>query len=408
MVAKPNTARSNDAAKPSDLPQPSDTAQSKERWSALIIGFILIIAFAHLFPLLRIRVEGLVENRVLAQRPEFPKHLSEWKGLTDRWDAYLTDNFAPRAFIISRLNYARYLMGYSGSEKVVVGRDGWLFFDSDTHLSQFAGKLSLSDPEIAGWVAAFKERVAYLNGMGIQFYMLIGPVKEDMYPEHRPSWMPTIRVDNEVDKIVRAMSQAGVDRLVDPRPELLAAKSIYPLWDEYETHWSGWGAYIGYKALVNRIAQDIPDVKAYPQSYFDGIQHSSPSTVENLGTMLGIAGFTDQDRMTYELADWAGQAKTTYLTDKHDWTAPLVINTPSKNGRTLLLMRDSFSTEMLPLLEANFSRIIAVHVQDGFFRDDLIKKYHPDAVVLEIIESGTRFTMDPLQSAISAIHDPIR
>lgn len=385
-----------------------NAVQTKSRWSSLIIGFVLIIVAAQLFPLLHIRIDGFVENRVLAQRPSFPKHFREWRGLADRWDAYLTDNFAPRAFIISHLNYARYLMGYSGSNKIIVGRDGWLFFDNGNHLAQFSGKLTLSDLEVSNWVAGFKERVAYLNGNGIQFYMMIGPVKEDMYPEHRPSWMPSIRVDNEVDRIARAMSDAGIDRLIDPRAQLFAVKAARPLWDEYDTHWSGWGAYVGYKTLVDRISHDFPDIKAYPQSYFNTIQHNIPSREEDLGGMLGIGRFLNQDRMSYGLADWNGQAKTTYLTDRHNWTAPLVIDTPSKSGRTLLLMRDSFSTELLPLLEANFSRLIVSHVQDGFFRDDLIRKYHPDVVVLEVIESGARFTMDPMQSQIQAIHDPIR
>jgi alginate O-acetyltransferase complex protein AlgJ len=373
-----------------------EKSKSGRSWAPLIIGAALMIVAAQLFPLLGIKVSGLAENRTLARRPDLPRSLADWKVLADRWDAYLTDNFPPRAYMISRLNYARYLLGYSGASKIVVGKDGWLFYDDGAHLSHFAGVSTLSEAEVKSWAEGFRQRVDYLHGMGIQFYMIIGPEGQGMYPEHVPSWMPNPPATTEVDEISNLMAQTGDGRFVDPRPALSAEKARLPLYDEFDTHWTGYGSYIGYRALMTRISKDLPDLQPYPESHFDSIAHVGETGNMGMAEMLGIGDFVHRERLSYADSNWQSHVKTTYLARKRDWTAPHIIDTQSKSGKTLLLMRDSFATELIPLLSANFSRIIIVHVQDGFFRDDLIKQYHPDVVVLEVIEGGARYTMDPL------------
>jgi hypothetical protein len=56
---------------------------------------------------------------------------------------------------------------------------------------------------------------------------------------------------------------------------------------------------------------------------------------------------------------------------------------------------DSFSNELLPYLYPHFSRIIASHHEQGWFREDLTAKYHPDVVVLEVLAAGMRHAMNP-------------
>jgi alginate O-acetyltransferase complex protein AlgJ len=92
-------------------------------------------------------------------------------------------------------------------------------------------------------------------------------------------------------------------------------------------------------------------------------------------------------------------SKVEFLTDTHDWTGDRVIDTGSA-GPVLMLTGDSFSNPWLPLLEASFSRIVVSHHQNGFFRPDLIQRFHPDAVLLEVIESGFRHAMPPRVPAV--------
>src|ERR1043165_821225 len=101
-----------------------------DRWSGLIAGIAVWIGLMlaiHRVPGL-VRPE-IVENRVLAGLPKFPKRLSELGAYSKDMDAYISDNFPARPYFISALNYLRYKAGYSGTSRILVGNDGWLFYD---------------------------------------------------------------------------------------------------------------------------------------------------------------------------------------------------------------------------------------------------------------------------------------
>jgi hypothetical protein len=106
--------------------------------------------------------------------------------------------------------------------------------------------------------------------------------------------------------------------------------------------------------------------------------------------MLGISGFVAPADYP-EFVDPTVTPQTTWLTPSQVWTAPQVIDTGLAGKPVLLLLRDSFSTALLPFLEGHFSRIVLAHNQDGFWRTDLIERFHPDVVVSEVVESGTRY-----------------
>ncbi|AJZ58483.1 hypothetical protein OI25_833 [Paraburkholderia fungorum] len=375
---------------------------SRSPW--LLIGVTIVaILGAHLFGLLQRQPSGLDENRVLAARPSFPRSIGEWRTLADRWDSYLTDHFPPRTQIIGLVNYARYRLGYSGSKKVVVGENGWLFYDDGSHLAMAAGKRQLTSEQISDWIGGFKERQAYLKARRSSFYMLLGPVQEDIFPENRPTWMPKHTFKTEVDQILQAAQQSGIDAIVDPRKGLVAAKAQTDVYDQFDTHWTGLGAYIAYSELMSRIHQDYPDMGPLPLSYFVPTRQGPNQTARALSLMLGIADFVPHDRVSYATIPIHDPAQTIFLSPRHDWTAPQILLTGRGEGKTLLLLRDSFATELLPFLKPHFSRIITAHLQDGAFREDLIRRFKPDVVIVEVIETGARHVMGPLEDTVPTL-----
>lgn len=123
--------------------------------------------------------------------------------------------------------------------------------------------------------------------------------------------------------------------------------------------------------------------------------------------MLGVG---DKVRVDYpHLINPAGEAKLTrtFLTADTYWTAPQVLDTGEAGKPVLLLLRDSFSNEMLPLLYPHFSRIVLAHDQDGTWRPDLVDRFKPDLVIGETVEHGLRVGMQggppPSAQAIARI-----
>jgi len=85
--------------------------------------------------------------------------------------------------------------------------------------------------------------------------------------------------------------------------------------------------------------------------------------------------------------------RITHLDAKTDWTGLRLIETGQTGKPVLLITLDSFSNALMPFLYSHFSRIIAAHNQDGFWRPDLIERFQPDIVAMEVLENGLQVSM---------------
>jgi hypothetical protein len=365
-------------------------------WIPLIVGAALIVIAPHVFGLFNITPPGLSENRVLAQWPKAPSGVLGIREATKGLENYIQDHFPPRAHLISALSLARYNLGYSGFGRVVVGRDGWLFYNDGSNFGLYRGKRRLSQDEQAAWTSGFKERAEWLRDRNAKFYMLIAPQKQSVYPEKMPRWLPPAG-KTEINDILNASRRNGIDQVIYPLDALKAVKSQAAVYGPFDTHWTGLGAYVGYVSLMNRLAVDDARFRPLLLSSFTPKQLPPLAVARDLALMLGIAESVQHDRVNFVDFPMFDENRTVYLTSRKDFAAPVIVETDSENPQTLLLIRDSFSTDLLPFLKKHFRRIIFVHSQEGFFRKDLVEQYRPEVVVLEMVESGARHTMRPLQ-----------
>ena len=157
----------------------------------------------------------------------------------------------------------------------------------------------------------------------------------------------------------------------------------------HDTHWTGYGAYAGYVGLMQRLhARGLADAPL-PLSAFQRVPPVGKGP-RDLALMLGVSSFVRLDYPHFDDRPGTLTAKTTYLTARQDWTAPQVIDTDRSGKPVLMMTRDSFSNELLPFLLPHFSRIVLAHNQDGFWRPDLVERFKPNIVLLEVIEPGLR------------------
>lgn len=347
--------------------------------------------------LLAIRMVGVpvpevVENRRLAELPSavgLLRNFGTWRSGVDAW---LADRFPARQHLIGALNYLRYKLGYSGTSRVIVGRDGWLFYDDGSHLSQVRPG-NLSNADVDAWVRELKARSELLRASGIPYLVLAAPVKESLYRERVPAYL-TASGTTTVEMLAAGVAAAGLDNYVDLHAPLRRAKTAgVPVYSPHDTHWSGEGAYAAYVELMRALAARDVEARVLPRSAFHAPAPGSMPVPQDLAFMLGVSSFIRPDYPQL-IAD-AAPSRITWLGTGRDWTADRVIDTGA-SGPVLMLTGDSFTNAWLPLLERSFSRIVFSHHQSGFFRQDLIARFRPDAVVLEVIESGMRHAMPPL------------
>jgi alginate O-acetyltransferase complex protein AlgJ len=364
-------------------------------WWLLIIGVLIIqllLLTFNRFP--NIKNPDLSENRVLATFPAMPHTFGELEKFRVGLDLYIGDNFPTRRNLIAGLNFIRYQLGYSGTSRVIVGKDGWLFYDDGSHLSQIR-KSNLSASQITEWVSTFGARVEAIKQIGGVYILISPPVKERVYPERLPGWLGNAESIGDADVLAKASRRAAIDSFVDLHGPLVAARAAgLAIYSPYDTHWSGEGAYVAYAALIRSLNDRGLNLSISPRTSFNVVNKPREKRPQDLAHMLGIASMVEQTYIELEEpANLSGKA-VQYLTQTKDWTGDRVIDT-GHNGPILLFMGDSFSSALIPLISQNFSRIIFAHHQNGFHRQDLIDKFKPTVVVLEILEAGLRHSMSP-------------
>lgn len=361
-------------------------------WKRLIAATLALLAAGLLLPLVA-PAPALDENRPLANRPEAPTDLASLAKLRTEVDAWVADRFPPRPHLIGALNYLRLRIGVSGSSRVIVGRDGWLYLDDGTHLGAARGQPAMSDDDERRWLESLAGRGEAMRARGGAYLMLIPPDKEAAYPQYAPAWF-RLDPDRAAVRLAHLAERAGVGDVVYPQAEITAAAGRgVKAYSRHDTHWTGPGAYEGYAALMRRLQAMGIGQGPRPVAAFTPLTGAARERPRNLALMLGVASFVPIDYP--ELGDPAAEAglATTYLTDQVDWTKPRVIDTGQVGKPVLLMTMDSFSNALLPFLYGDFSRIVLAHNQDGAWRPDLIERFQPDVTVLEVVESGARVAM---------------
>lgn len=369
------------------------TDARRAHWGRLIGGSAAVIVGAFVLPHV-VRAPDLAENRPLAEAPPPPSRPGELTAFRKATDAYVADRFPPRAQLIGALNALRLKLGISGSSRVVVGRDGWLFSDDGSHLGPARGQPALSDAEATAWLEGMAGRTEAMRAEGRAYVLIAAPAKEAIYPGQAPAWFD-LDLNRPAATLIRLALASGAGEAVYPyEPLVRQARWGLRVYERHDSHWTGLGAYHGYAALMRSLERQGLAEGPRPMDAFvqvDDLQEAAHP--RDLALMLGVASFVDVDHPQLE-DPAAGQAlRVTFLTDKRDWTGARLIETGQAGKPVLLMTVDSFSNALLPFLYGHFSRIVVAHNQDGVWRRDLIDRFQPDIVATEMLENGLGIAM---------------
>ncbi len=379
----------------------------RTHWAGLMGASAAVIAAGFLAPKLA-PAPDIAENRLLA---EPPKLQASWAGLREfptAADAWVADHFPARPYLIAGLNFLRAKVGVSGSDKVIVGRRGWLFFDNGTHLGSARNDPPYTDAQAAEWLTGLAGRTEALRAAGATYLVVAAPDKEALYPELGPWWYRGPNLNRPAELLPRLAASSGAGEVLYLR-EALAQPTQWGLktYTPNDTHWTGLGAYYGYAAIMRRLQALGVAEGPRPLDDFVEINEFDPNKPRNLALMLGIASFVHIDYP--ELGDPPAEdrLKVQWLTPVQDWTAPRVVETGQAGKPVLLMTMDSFSNAILPFFYSHFSRIVLAHNQDGAWREDLIARFQPDVVLLEVVETGLPLVMSPAPVASEAARQRI-
>ncbi|MBK9281054.1 MAG: hypothetical protein IPM93_23065 [Candidatus Obscuribacter sp.] len=370
----------------------------------MIVLFMAALAGAGLATALSYKPHQLLhaDGRYAADLPTLRGKLSDLIRVCRELDSCILDHMVARSELIAWRNKFIYqVFQASGASNVAVGKDNWLYFLNPSSTTEALGLSPFSEADLDLWCRGVEARAERLRLKGRRFVLVIGPSKEEIYPEYlAASLRRAVGGVSRLEQLTQRLKQRGKVKVVDLRPTLLAHKGEAPLYFKTDTHWNGLGSYYAYCELLKALQADFPALKPLPLSGTVGVAMEGESESAagkgpvggDLSRMLGL----DRDRsMSEDLkirfpepCHWrlvgpdGSLSKARALSIAEHMRT--VATTGDTNGPRLLMLRDSYAIALVPLLAEHFSK--SAFLWQRQLPADIVEKEKPDVVVWEFVQ----------------------
>lgn len=202
------------------------------------------------------------EKRDLASLPEAPDSIKTLRRYPKKFNLYYQDNFGFRNSLLWS-DKLKYWIGMSPSEKVMLGKNGWLFFTGEPFtdlINTSRGIHRLNDTELEQYARVFQARYRWLKNKGIRYLFIIAPNKHSIYSEYLPDSMFQVNTNIVTDQFVNYMRLNTEVPVVDLRQALLSHKDADTLlYYKTDTHWNHFGTNVAQYEIAKALASYYPD-----------------------------------------------------------------------------------------------------------------------------------------------------
>ena len=324
------------------------------------------------------------EKRRIAPAPALPATLAAWEAFPPAFEAFWSDVFGLRGALLG-LDSAltKTLLGRLPTNKVVEGRDGWLFYAAGRSLDLYRRALPLGESDLATLAEERRRRADRLAARGIAYLMVIAPDKHTIRADKMPSHLRRRAGPSQLDQVAERMKAAGVPFL-DLRPALLDAQRREETYFRLDTHWNAIGAHAAHAAILAALGRPPVPRPAFVETTSEGdlaVMAGLPAIERTPGLPPGGVGACDP---TVEPPTTPG--------------GPRRYRCAGENGR-LLLYADSFGEGLVPWLARAFAettlagpaplwtRLLADVERE---RPDVVVELRVEREIADVIETSIR------------------
>jgi hypothetical protein len=325
-----------------------------------------------------------LENRLPAAKPAWPADRASLAAFPQAFEKYFNDFFGFR----QQLNRMHAVVWYrwlnmSPNSIVTVGKDRSLFVFPE--LDDYRRERPLSHEVLAWKAMILQQRHDWLAARGIKYLVVIIPNKATVFPELVPDSVKPLHPQGPAEQLRERLVEHTTVPVLDLTPALLAEKSKRLTFPRLDAHWNHYGAYVGYRATVERLAEWFPEMKPIPQEQCVIEEKDSPG---DLGYLIGFPDVTEMRTFMRPavsrakgLETWGGRINQTLTSKVDDPGLPRAV-----------IFHDSFMTGEKQFLSEHFSEARFRWIYTDFDAA-AIAEVKPHVVIQQMIErsfSGPR------------------
>jgi len=337
------------------------------------------------------------ENRPPAPMPAFSIQKASIQRFPARFEDYFQDRLPARDGLLDW--HARLKVDWLDSpstEKVILGRDGWLFMNEEK--SECQGRAVSPQEQCRLWAQAFRQRRDWLARRGIEYVVVLTPEKHSVYPEYLPDVCRHSHVLSAAELLaeeLRADPEMNVLALRDVLKEERGHRSFAVsenvrclLFFRTDTHWNDEGAYVSYCALVERLAMRWPEMRPLERDRFE--RQRIDSFTGDLCWILHLPGDRRETTELWHLREPRAVRLPEELPldprrhfPKH--IPPQTWGCQDSRQPRAVLFHDSFAGRLwLPVLAEHFNRL--GYAPTAGFDPKTVEAIQPQVVIQEIVE----------------------
>lgn len=348
--------------------------------------FVIIFFTMLIIPILKIdsAKTSKTENRTLAV---FPEKVNQKFG--KNFEAWFNDRFFGREFMLKVNDNLKKINTKLQNDKAFLAKDNWMFYKPDDSIINYTNKKNLPDANLKKILTYLSDIDNWCKQHNKQFYFVIPPDKNKIYPEYFPDYIGKARPDeygigNTVAEYIRKNSDINVIYLYDTLMEEKSTGNRL-LYYKNDTHWNQWGAYIAYKTIYKEITNKNFNPASYIKSWKTEIK------VGDLANMLKVGKVKKfQDTEQYPVPEFYKniEIKSQFAYDNKEGITESINPNGKKN---VFILRDSFSSFLSRFFAQSFHKV-KMHWTRQITKEmlnEIDKEY--DIVVLEVLERSVPY-----------------
>ncbi len=193
----------------------------------LIVCFLLIISSSIILKISGFQwIPNSEENRKLAEIPIFNGSVQHY---IKNYEKYFNDHFGFRNELVRLNSLVMLALRVSPSSQVILGKDGWLFYDGQPGERiidlYYRGTKPFTDDELKACRSVLQEHHDWLAQRGIRFLFVVAPDKESIYSEFLPN-IHRVTSKGRLDQLIEYMKKYSDVEVLDLRESLINAKKL--------------------------------------------------------------------------------------------------------------------------------------------------------------------------------------